>query len=131
MQTLGGTIGIAQCAAVLNNHVRITVHRLIETASPENAAILLSGSDLNSLGAIAALPTELQVAVRDAYRFGTRWAFISLIPWTGIAAALVPLLRKIDREVAEPDSFRPDEESIQLQARLGHSEATTAPGPHQ
>lgn len=122
MQTLGGTIGIAQCAAVLNNHVRITLRRLIESASPEQAAILSSGSDLNSLGAIAALPTELQVAVRDAYRFGTRWAFISLIPWTGVAAILAPFLRKIDREVAEPGSAQQDEESIQLQVRTGHRE---------
>ena len=49
----------------------------------------LSSSSLSSLQSINSLPPNVQQIVRDAFRNGVRWSFISLIPWAGLSFLLV------------------------------------------
>lgn len=95
-QSFGGTIGLAQAAAVLNSKVSEYLERLATSGklSPADVATL-SRSSANSLTAIDALPASLRTAVQDAFRDGVRWLFISLVPWVGITVLLTLLLSSI------------------------------------
>jgi len=102
-RTFGGTVGLGQCSAVLNAKVRNYITDLFTSGalSPEEASQLASLGGIESIQAIAALPPALAQHVRDAFRLGVRWAFISLVPWTGLALVLVLFLTNIrdtDRE---------------------------------
>jgi len=44
------------------------------------------------------LPDSLRAVVTEAFRDGLRWAFISLLPWLGIAWALCLFLPKVRAE---------------------------------
>jgi hypothetical protein len=81
-RTFGGTVGLAQCGAVLNGKVRsYIVSQVISGALPPQALASLSvTSGLSSLQQIKFLPPEVQAVVRSAFRIGTRWSFISLVP---------------------------------------------------
>lgn len=58
---------------------------------------------MDSLDGINSLPSDVQTVVRDAYRQGSRFAFISLIPWCGLAAIASLFLSKIhDSDMAAP-----------------------------
>ena len=68
------------------------------------------------------LPPEVQQIVRDAFRNGVRWCFISLIPWTALALIGTLFLSNIvdtDKQVAKPanqnvvKSASPEEKDIQ------------------
>ncbi|KZV65617.1 MFS general substrate transporter [Peniophora sp. CONT] len=95
-QSFGGTIGLAQAAAVLNSKVSSYLKNLVVTGqiSPADAATL-SGSSASSVGSINSLPPALHSAVQDAFRDGTRWLFISLVPWVGITVFLTLILTNI------------------------------------
>ena len=95
-QSFGGTIGLAQAGAVLNSKVASYLKNLVVTGqiSLSDAAIL-SGSSANSIGAINALPPALHSAVQGAFRSGTRWLFISMIPWIGVTVFLTLVLSNI------------------------------------
>ncbi|OBZ65161.1 hypothetical protein A0H81_14819 [Grifola frondosa] len=41
---------------------------------------------ITSIQSISALPPEVQSLVPEAFRDGSRWSFISLIPWSSVAA---------------------------------------------
>ena len=59
---------------------------------------------LSSLQSISALPPAVQAAVKDAFRNGTRWSFISLVPWAGLAflaTLFLSNIRDTDREARE------------------------------
>ncbi|KAK7019671.1 hypothetical protein VNI00_018016 [Paramarasmius palmivorus] len=77
-RSLGGTVGLAQCGAFLNARVKSHL-----SSSNINLDFSVSG-----LGAIASLPASTQTIVRDAFRDGVRWCFISLVPWAGVAFIL-------------------------------------------
>ncbi|KAI0919479.1 hypothetical protein AcV5_001532 [Taiwanofungus camphoratus] len=81
-RALGGTVGLA--------------HSGVLSSSDANILSQGTGSSITSLQGINALPRELQSLVRDAYRNGTRWSFISLIPWAGLAFMTSLLLSKIE-----------------------------------
>ena len=73
------------------------------TLSPSDAALLQNGlsSGISSLQGISSLPPDVQQLVKDAFQEGTRWAFISLVPWAGAAFVLTLFLSNIrdtDRE---------------------------------
>lgn len=115
-RTFGGTVGLAQCGAVLNARVRSYIANLFASGvlSLEDAAQLSSLGGLESIQAISALPPALAQHVRDAFRLGVRWAFISLIPWTSLALILVLFLSNIrdtdreQREAPSPDATAAD-----------------------
>jgi hypothetical protein len=99
-RSLGGTVGLAQCAAVLNSKVKSSLDGAIASGaiSPSDAIALASASahgGLTSLQSLGALPEEVQVLVKHAFREGTRWAFMSLIPWCAIALLLSLFLSNI------------------------------------
>ncbi|KAK7041530.1 hypothetical protein VNI00_009402 [Paramarasmius palmivorus] len=112
-RSLGGTVGLAQCGAILN--ARVKSH--------------LSSSDINldfsvsGLGAIASLPASTQTIVRDAFRDGVRWCFISLVPWAGVAFILtVFFLSDIpdSRDKAVEDSVKGSGEKSSSREELNH-----------
>ena len=76
---------------------------------------------INCLNAFrAALPADVQALVRDAYRQGSRFAFISLVPWCAIAFIVSLALKRIpdgDRAAAAAPSepaLRYDEEAAEV-----------------
>ncbi|KAI0329719.1 MFS general substrate transporter [Cubamyces sp. BRFM 1775] len=107
-RSLGGTVGLAQCGAVLNAKVNSSILALVRsgTLSPADAAELARGlsAGLSSLQSISALPPEVQTAVKDAFRNGTRWSFLSLVPWAALAflaTLFLSNIRDTDREARE------------------------------
>ncbi len=127
-RSLGGTIGLAQCSTVLNSKVRHYFNNLpqstldsLSNSGSTDALNTLSSSTLDSVSAIDALPPDLQQVVRDAFQYGVRWSFISLIPWTGVAFLLALRLSRIsvpeksvvgvDKEDHSPIILVPEPES--------------------
>ncbi|KAG7099753.1 hypothetical protein E1B28_001566 [Marasmius oreades] len=100
-RSLGGTIGLAQCGAVLNARVRAYIFRAIRDGqiSPAAATGLgqFSGS-MGSLQSIGRLPPGAQDLIKEAFRDGVRWCFISLIPWAAIAFFLTLFLSNIPHQ---------------------------------
>ncbi|KAJ7579096.1 major facilitator superfamily domain-containing protein [Mycena floridula] len=96
---LGGTVGLAQCSAVLNNKVRSTLIDAVKSGrislSDAGSLTSVSSQDISSLDSIAQLPPAVQSVVRDAFKEGSRWAFISIVPWAAVGFVLVLFLSKI------------------------------------
>ncbi|KZT37965.1 MFS general substrate transporter [Sistotremastrum suecicum HHB10207 ss-3] len=99
-RNLGGTISLSLCAAVMNSRINRYLAELIASGalSPANAQSLsqLSSGSIASLQVIDELPPDVAFHVREAFRQGTRWAFMSLIPWAVVAFALVMFLSRIE-----------------------------------
>ncbi|KAI0743922.1 MFS general substrate transporter [Daedaleopsis nitida] len=107
-RALGGTVGLAQCGAVLNSKVNSYITSLITSGrlSPQDAGVLAQGlSDgITSVQSISELPPAVQALVKEAFQQATRWCFISLIPWAGLSFILTLTLSNIrdtDREARE------------------------------
>lgn len=98
-------MGLAQCGAVLNAKVKSSLAHAIESGaiSPSDLASLSNARGLASLQSISELPPALQDAVKGAFREGTRWAFISLIPWAAVAVFLSIFLSNISEPQARTD----------------------------
>ncbi|PIL36094.1 MFS general substrate transporter [Ganoderma sinense ZZ0214-1] len=116
-RALGGTVGLAQCGAVLNGKVTSSLRALLTsgTISAQDAALLQNGleSGITSVQGISSLPPEVQQYVRNAFQEGTRWAIISLLPWASVAFFLSLFLSNIrdtDKE-ARLASSRPGQRS--------------------
>ncbi|KAI0058080.1 MFS general substrate transporter [Artomyces pyxidatus] len=115
-RSLGGTVGLAQCAAVLNAKVKSYFKSLVISGalSPSDATSLeLTSSSLASIDGINSLSSQLQQFVKNGYQNGTRWAFISLIPWAGVAFFLTLLLSDIP---SMDESAKPSGSSVELMA---------------
>ena len=54
-----------------------------------------AGAGLRSIADVDALPAAVQAAVREAFRVGTRDAFVSRVPWAALAAVLALFLTNI------------------------------------
>ncbi|OBZ67215.1 putative MFS-type transporter YusP [Grifola frondosa] len=113
-RSLGGTVGLAQCGAVLNAKVNSYITSLVNSGmlDPADAASLATGlaTGITSIQGISALPPEVQSLVRDAFRDGSRWSFISLIPWSGVAfigTLFLSNIRDTDREARERQAALP------------------------
>jgi len=65
-------------------------------------AALYSSGGLSSVQSLDGLSPTVQQIIRDAFRDGVRWSFISLIPWAGLAVILFLFLSKIP----DPDAQR-------------------------
>lgn len=72
------------------------------------------GEGLSSLSTIDSLPPAVQTAIRDAYQQGSRWSFISLIPWAALAFIVTLFLSKI------PDTDREGVQGEGVQAKDTH-----------
>ena len=100
-RSLGGTIGLAQLAAVLNAKVRAEISSLISSGAlslEDMRAFGENSKSIDSLGGINSLPPAVQQLVKAAFADGLKWAFISLIPWCGIATISVCFLSLIPKE---------------------------------
>lgn len=119
-RSLGGTVGLAQCGAVLNGKVNSYLTNLINSGGlngvdPSTVSAASSGS-LSSLQSISALPPEAQDAVREAFKIGSRWCFISLVPWSGVAVIATLFLSNIkDRAGQTHDKPAPEEKNDVVQ----------------
>ena len=84
---------------MLNGKVTSNITNLLASGvlSPDEAAAVAraAAAGMDSLDSIDALPAAVQTLVRDAFRQGTRWAFISLVPWAGLAFVASLFLARI------------------------------------
>ena len=118
----GGTIGLAQCSAVLNAKVNSFLADQIRSGAISGAdaaaiASASSSSSLSSIDSINALPGPIQDAVREAFRQGSRYAFISLVPWAGLAFIASLFLTKITQEDRDRRAAEDVEQLEKLQNR--------------
>ena len=93
MRNLGGAIGIAACATVLNDRTNLHFLRLAEHMNTSNetvAATLAAGSD-----ASASLHQLWAVTYREALTMTFSDAFLIVMVCFAVALLFVPLLRKI------------------------------------
>jgi hypothetical protein len=91
LRSFGGTVGLAQCSAVLNAKVKARLNYLVLSGEIPIAEIAqIAGhrgaASLASIEELKRLPAPVAEAIRGAFREGTRWAFLSLIPWLAVAA---------------------------------------------
>lgn len=123
-RALGGTIGLAQCFTVMNAKVDSYIVGQIQSGAVSGSDLntleaLYSGGGLDSMQSLEGLPPAVQQIIRDAFRNGVRWSFISLIPWAGLAVIRSLFLSKI----VDADAQRTDtDEEIKLQDVLGQDE---------
>lgn len=106
MRNLGGAIGIAACATILNDRTNLHFLRLAEHLNPTNSAMqgLLHGVTARFAAArggdvlhghVAALRQLWSVTYREARVQTFADAFLAMAICLAIAAMLVPLMRKV------------------------------------
>ncbi|KAF9237176.1 major facilitator superfamily domain-containing protein [Melanogaster broomeanus] len=100
-RTLGGTIGLAQCFTVMN--AKISTGALSGSDLATLVGLLDSGG-LSSVTTLDGFPTAVQMVIREAFRTGVRWSFISLIPWLGVGCILSVLLVEDSGYRCEPSA---------------------------
>ncbi|RDX55001.1 MFS general substrate transporter [Lentinus brumalis] len=110
-RALGGTVGLAQCGAVLNAKVNSIITSMITSGSlsAADASLLANGltSGISSLQSIDSLPPDVQTAVKNAFQQGSRWSFISLVPWAGLSVFATLFLSNIrDTDKLEKERLR-------------------------
>jgi DHA2 family multidrug resistance protein len=106
MRNLGGAIGIAACATILNDRTNLHFLRLAEHLNPTNPAMVstLGGmADRNAglfsgdvdHGHAAALRQLWSLAYREAQTLTYADAFMAIAVCFALATVLVPLMRKV------------------------------------
>ncbi|ESK97112.1 mfs multidrug transporter [Moniliophthora roreri MCA 2997] len=114
-RSLGGTVGLAQCGAVLNARVKGFIVNAVLSGQTGGVNIEFgSANSLGSLEGIGALPESIQTIIRSAFRDGVRWCFISLVPWAGVAFLLTAFFLT---NIADPN--REDDEKSRDVERAG------------
>ncbi|KAF8334319.1 major facilitator superfamily domain-containing protein [Cantharellus anzutake] len=87
---VGATVGLAQQFAVFESKARSYIDYLKTThqiSFSDAATITSSLSSLSHGGnAIDQLPSHLKSFVQDAYRYGSKWAVYSIVPWLVVGA---------------------------------------------
>jgi DHA2 family multidrug resistance protein len=114
MRNLGGAVGIALCAAILNNSTNFHFEHIAANLTPANTAMLqfIDGAS-QRYGAIpgtvdqghaAALRALFDLAYREASTLAYADAFRVLMVGCLAAALLVPLMRKVPQAAAPTSS---------------------------
>ena len=84
---------------MLNGKVTSYIKTLVASGalSAADAAAIsqVSSATGDSLSSINALPDDVQALVRDAFRQGSRYAFLSLVPWCGLGFIVSLALSRI------------------------------------
>ena len=89
-----------------------------------------SASGIVSIQQIDALPAPAAEAIRNVFRNGIRWAFISLIPWVGVAAIMSLFLSNIcDPDCEERERRKEERRKKEKEDLLAQGEDYTALGP--
>lgn len=110
-RAFGGTVGLAQCFTVMNAKVNSYIVGQIRSGTLSASDLdvleaLYNSGGIGSIQSLDGLPPVVQQIIRDAFRNGVRWSFISLIPWAGLAVMLSLFLSKIP----DPDAQKTDHE---------------------
>ncbi|KAH7911455.1 MFS general substrate transporter [Hygrophoropsis aurantiaca] len=98
---LGGMLGLAQCFTIMNLKVNDYVAAAISNTSALSASDLtmltqlFASGDLTSLKILGKLPPAVQLVIRSGFNHAIRWSFISILPWSGVAAGLAVFLSRI------------------------------------
>jgi len=126
----GGTVGLAQLSTVLESKLRSYILGLIKSGklSVDDAlkiaqGLTATGGHQSASPGIANLPPHLQQVVKDAYGYGVKWAFYSLLPWCSLAALTVYTLGDIvDTDRVEKEKKKLEEKN----RKLAENEASAA-----
>jgi DHA2 family multidrug resistance protein len=96
MRNLGGAIGIAVCATILNDRTNLHFFRLAEHLTRSNDATnaLLQGA-AGTLGETGALRQLWNLTYREALTLTFSDTFLAIMACFIIATAMVPLMRKV------------------------------------
>lgn len=78
----------------------ISTYKAGQISQSEAAELVAIGT--TSVHDITSFPENVQMIFREAFRSGTRWCFISLIPWCGVAFLLTLGLKKIPDTDRQP-----------------------------
>ena len=97
MRNLGGAIGIAGCATVLNDRVNLHFLRLAEHLTPANEAMNSAWPDLSGAteSSRLALKHLWQLTFREAQTMTYADAFFCILLCFAVATVMVPLMRKV------------------------------------
>jgi DHA2 family multidrug resistance protein len=106
MRNLGGAIGIAACATILNDRTNLHFLRLAEHLNATNSAMLetIRATETRTTGIFsgdadhghaAALRQLWSLAYREAQTMTYADAFVAITVCFALATALVPLMRKV------------------------------------
>ncbi|KAH7927142.1 MFS general substrate transporter [Leucogyrophana mollusca] len=122
-RALGGTVGLAQCSAVMDSKVNQYISNQIRSGAlsgADQAALsqAYANQSLDSLQSMGSLPSAVQTVIRDAFRYGVRWAFISLIPWSCISFFLVLFLSNITDQDRDRDAEATKREKEEYEREL-------------
>jgi DHA2 family multidrug resistance protein len=96
MRNLGGAIGIAACATILNDRTNLHFYRMAEHLTPANEAmnnLLPNPADTENY--TAGLRSLWQLTFREAQTLTYSDAFLSIMVCFVIATVMVPLMRKV------------------------------------
>lgn len=97
MRNLGGAMGIAACATILNDRANLHFYRLAEHLTPANEAMNNTWSDLGgaSEASRSALRQLWQLTFREAQTLTYADAFFCIMLCFAVATVMVPLMRKV------------------------------------
>lgn len=100
MRNLGGAIGIAVCATILNDRTNLHFYRLAENLNSTNEAmnqwLTQSAGRFNSVGDENGELQQLwRLAFREAQTLSYADAFLAIAVCFAIATVMVPLMRKV------------------------------------
>ncbi|MGF6710955.1 DHA2 family multidrug resistance protein [Luteibacter sp. W1I16] len=97
MRNLGGAMGIAACATILNDRTNLHFYRLAERLTPANEPMnhLFDGVQPGTESYTVALRSLWQLTFREAQTLTYSDAFFSIMVCFAIATVMVPLMRKV------------------------------------
>ncbi|MBB6187865.1 DHA2 family efflux MFS transporter permease subunit [Rhodanobacter sp. MP7CTX1] len=105
MRNLGGAIGIAVCATILNDRTNLHFYRMAEHLNTTNEAMNQwldqAGGHVASLGDAGAELHQLwQLTFREAQTLSFADAFLAIAVCFAVATVMVPLMRKVAAPIA-------------------------------
>ena len=107
----------------LINSGKLSVDDALEIAQ----ALTSTGGHQSASPGIANLPPHLQQVVKDAYGYGVKWAFYSLLPWCSLAALAVYTLGNI----VDTDRLAKERKKLEEKNRkLAENDASAAGAAH-
>jgi hypothetical protein len=110
----------------MNAKVRSSVVALVASGriDPSQFPSSKGAEAIASLDQIKNLPEPIAEAIRDAFRNGTRWAFISLIPWAVLTFTMTLFLSKIKEDA----TGRPVQDAIEQREEKKEGDVESASG---